>query len=331
MKEAPTPDHEEERGEHHRGPRAADEKRLAELGYKQELSRDLERLSELRDLVHDHLDPGGLLHDLRPGLEQRRPDRDLLGLAADLDPDPDHRLLHVRAGVGLPDRGRHLLVGVQARRPGWGWFTGWFNLIGLVAVVASVDYGCATFMNTVLGLYERRPRLQRTSATAHFLQRARSCCSLVILAAPRADQHLRAATWSRCFNNDLGLVARRRRRGDPRGPRSSCPTITRASTSSSPSALNNSGFGDGHVLVLRPAARLPADAVHDHRLRRVARTSPRRPTAPRDARPRASGARSSTPRVIGWFLLLAITFAGDGRQAVNDGGGRLDRRCSRAR
>jgi amino acid transporter len=38
--------------------------------------------------------------------------------------------------------------------PVWGWFTGWFNLIGLVAVTASVDYGCATFMNTVLGLYD---------------------------------------------------------------------------------------------------------------------------------------------------------------------------------
>jgi len=29
--------------------------------------------------------------------------------------------------------------------PAWGWFTGWFNLIGLLAVVASVDYACATF------------------------------------------------------------------------------------------------------------------------------------------------------------------------------------------
>ncbi|MCW3011102.1 MAG: amino acid permease [Solirubrobacterales bacterium] len=36
----------------------------------------------------------------------------------------------------------------------WGWFTGWFNLIGLIAVTASVDYGCATFANTVLGLYD---------------------------------------------------------------------------------------------------------------------------------------------------------------------------------
>jgi amino acid transporter len=37
--------------------------------------------------------------------------------------------------------------------PVWGWFTGWFNLIGLVAVVASVDYAAATFLNALLGLY----------------------------------------------------------------------------------------------------------------------------------------------------------------------------------
>src|ERR1700689_4312298 len=37
---------------------------------------------------------------------------------------------------------------------GWGWFTGWFNLIGLVAVVASVVYVSATFLMNLLGLYE---------------------------------------------------------------------------------------------------------------------------------------------------------------------------------
>ncbi|HEX8857433.1 MAG TPA: amino acid permease [Thermoleophilaceae bacterium] len=36
----------------------------------------------------------------------------------------------------------------------WGWFTGWFNMIGLIGVVASVDYACATFLNAVLGLYK---------------------------------------------------------------------------------------------------------------------------------------------------------------------------------
>jgi len=37
--------------------------------------------------------------------------------------------------------------------PGWGWFTGWFNLLGLIAILASVDYFCAQFLRTVLGLY----------------------------------------------------------------------------------------------------------------------------------------------------------------------------------
>lgn len=34
-----------------------------------------------------------------------------------------------------------------------GWFTGWLNLIGLIAVTASVDYGAATFLNVLLGLF----------------------------------------------------------------------------------------------------------------------------------------------------------------------------------
>src|SRR5437879_5724673 len=36
----------------------------------------------------------------------------------------------------------------------WGWFTGWFNFIGLVGIVASVVYGSATFLTTLLGLYD---------------------------------------------------------------------------------------------------------------------------------------------------------------------------------
>ena len=37
--------------------------------------------------------------------------------------------------------------------PGWGWFTGWFNLLGLIAIVASVDYFAGQFLRTILGLY----------------------------------------------------------------------------------------------------------------------------------------------------------------------------------
>jgi amino acid transporter len=37
--------------------------------------------------------------------------------------------------------------------PGWSWFTGWFNIVGLVGIVASVGYGCAFFLYSLLGLY----------------------------------------------------------------------------------------------------------------------------------------------------------------------------------
>jgi amino acid transporter len=37
--------------------------------------------------------------------------------------------------------------------PAWGWFTGWFNLLGLIAILASVDYFAGQFLSAVLGLY----------------------------------------------------------------------------------------------------------------------------------------------------------------------------------
>jgi len=40
-------------------------------------------------------------------------------------------------------------------RPVHGWFTGWLNLAGLVAVTASVDYGCATFTSLLIGAYDK--------------------------------------------------------------------------------------------------------------------------------------------------------------------------------
>jgi amino acid transporter len=34
--------------------------------------------------------------------------------------------------------------------PGWGWITGWLNMIGLVATIAGIDYGCAGFLAPLL-------------------------------------------------------------------------------------------------------------------------------------------------------------------------------------
>src|SRR5215218_6884149 len=36
---------------------------------------------------------------------------------------------------------------------GWSWMTGWFNIVGLIGIVASVAYGCAFFLWNLLNLY----------------------------------------------------------------------------------------------------------------------------------------------------------------------------------
>jgi amino acid transporter len=36
---------------------------------------------------------------------------------------------------------------------GWSWFTGWFNIVGLIGIVASVGYGAAGFLYALLNLY----------------------------------------------------------------------------------------------------------------------------------------------------------------------------------
>jgi amino acid transporter len=36
--------------------------------------------------------------------------------------------------------------------PAWGWFTGWFNLIGQIAITAGIDYGAAIFSDSLIQL-----------------------------------------------------------------------------------------------------------------------------------------------------------------------------------
>src|SRR5713226_7487347 len=37
--------------------------------------------------------------------------------------------------------------------PGWGWFTGWFNLIGQFAITAGLDYGLAVSVDVLLNAW----------------------------------------------------------------------------------------------------------------------------------------------------------------------------------
>src|SRR6267154_2806538 len=39
----------------------------------------------------------------------------------------------------------------------WGWFTAWFNIIGQLAALAGIDYGCALFVTPLVGLPTTTP------------------------------------------------------------------------------------------------------------------------------------------------------------------------------
>ncbi len=52
----------------------------------------------------------------------------------------------------LPTAGGMYHWSAKLGGPTWAWFTAWFNLVGLVAAVAGIDYGCAKFLAPMLGL-----------------------------------------------------------------------------------------------------------------------------------------------------------------------------------
>ena len=112
----------------------ADEQRLAELGYKQELQRGWSGFSNFAISFSIISRPRRLLHELRAGVEQRRPGRDLDRLAGD-----QLLILFVAFSMAelasaMPTAGGIYYWASKLGGAGWGWFTGWFNLIGLVAV-----------------------------------------------------------------------------------------------------------------------------------------------------------------------------------------------------
>ena len=46
--------------------------------------------------------------------------------------------------------------------PAWGWFTGWFNLVGQIAVTAAIGYGLAIFLTSLLDLWFSYPNTKQS-------------------------------------------------------------------------------------------------------------------------------------------------------------------------
>ena len=119
----------------------------------------MERVHELRDLVHDHLGPRRDLHDLRPGLERRRPIAISIGW-------PVICVFVLLVAVSMseltsafPTAGGPYWWAARLGGAGWSWFTGWFNIVGLIGIVASVGLRrgelpvCAARRSTALNIF----------------------------------------------------------------------------------------------------------------------------------------------------------------------------------
>ena len=53
----------------------------------------------------------------------------------------------------MPTAGALYFWSSKLGNPAWGWFTGWFNLVGQISVTAAIDYGAATFTTALLNLW----------------------------------------------------------------------------------------------------------------------------------------------------------------------------------
>ena len=139
----------------------------------------------------------------------------------------------------------------------WGWFTGWFNLIGQIAITAGIDYGAALFTDALLQLLWPGT----FKGTPHEVIYVYA----VILGAARADEHLQRQA-RRAAERHLRLVALPRRADHRRLP----------DLQARPSSVVRDGVLEddqqqrllARLAVVRPLARPVAGPVHLHGLRR---------------------------------------------------------------
>ena len=201
---------------------------------------------------------------------------------------------------------------------GWSWFTGWFNLLGLVAITAAVDYGAATFLNSVLGLYNVNFILNFTTTTPSTILHNTFVLFFLILAAHALinvfSSHLvallnRVSAW--WMLGGVAVIVLVLIFG---------PSTHQSASFVFTQRFNNTGFS-GHiywffVLPLGFLLTMYTFTGYDA----SAHLSEETHDAERAA-PRGLWTSIAYSAVGGWILLLAITFAATHVAAVNKGDG----------
>src|SRR5580698_8726270 len=136
------------------GTLTSDEQRLAELGYAQELKRGWSSFSNFAISFSIISVLAGCFTTFGQAFNNGGPVAISIGW-----PLISVMILAVAFSMSelasaMPTAGGIYYWASKLGGPGWGWFTGWFNLIGLVAVTASVDYVAAQFVQYLLSLFD---------------------------------------------------------------------------------------------------------------------------------------------------------------------------------
>jgi amino acid transporter len=149
-------------------PLSADEARLAELGYKQELKRGWSSFANFAISFSIISVLAGCFTSYGQAFNNGGPVAISIGW-----PVISLLILCVAFSMSelasaMPTAGGIYYWASKLGGAGWGWFTGWFNLIGLVAVVASVDYAAASFLQALLAIFNVDFIFNFTSANVHY-------------------------------------------------------------------------------------------------------------------------------------------------------------------
>jgi amino acid transporter len=163
------------------GTLSADEQRLAELGYKQELKRGWSSFSNFAISFSIISVLAGCFTSYGQAFLNGGPVAISIGW-----PIISVLILCVAFSMSelasaMPTAGGIYYWASKLGGPGWGWFTGWFNLLGLVCVVASVDYAAASFLQALLSMMNVDFIFNFTSSNVHYDAHVVFALFLVIL------------------------------------------------------------------------------------------------------------------------------------------------------
>jgi amino acid transporter len=292
-----------------------DEQRLAELGYKQELDRGWSRFSNFAISF--------TIISVLAGCFTTYPQAWNLGGPVAISwgwPIVCLIILTVAFSMAevasaYPTAGGPYWWANDLGGPIWSWFTGWFNLLGLVAIVASVDWFCAQFFTFVFNLWG----LDFILNFADSVSLGEIFIVFMVILFLHAMINIFSSHLVALFNNIsvfwhcVGVLV-------IIGILIIVPDHHQSADFVFTERINNSGFGMGmywfYILPTGLLLTMYTVTGYDASAHVAEET--------RDAEiSAAKGVWQSVAlsALIGWFVLLAITFAASDVGAVNDGGG----------